>query len=149
MRLAVELQSPIDHQRQIDNTPPMQLLKKTIPLITLVFCLGSLSCGEEEGINCTALAAAGLSVSVTDGNSTTAICDATVTAVAEDDSYTETIMNMGSGSSCQYVGLYEHSGTFTVSVEKTGYTTTDSTVTIASDECHVIQENLTVALQPN
>ena len=115
---------------------------------TAVLCLSVLSWGcEPEQVYCTAIAAAGLSVGVTNEQTGQAICDATVTAT--EGGYGETLFPNG----CRYVGAWERPGTYRVRAEAPGLaatTVTDVRVVMGTGECpHVEEVRLEVALAPS
>jgi hypothetical protein len=70
------------------------------------------------------------------------ICDADV--VAEQDGDRSTLV----GSECTYAGPPERPGTFVVTASKSGFRPSTATVTVGSDECHVIGEKITLTLSP-
>jgi hypothetical protein len=115
-------------------------------LLTLL-TLGTLGCGQDDvsGV-CATIAAAGLSVHVTDAVTAQPVCDATVTAI--DGSYKERLPQM----SCSYVGAYERPGTYVVQVERAGFVQKEVRqvqVVMDAGRCpHVREVRLEIALSP-
>ncbi|MBI1810011.1 MAG: carboxypeptidase regulatory-like domain-containing protein [Gemmatimonadetes bacterium] len=92
--------------------------------------------GKGGGLVCTAIAVAGLNVTVTDSLSGAAIDNASVvasltTGVVADSS-------MGSFGGGRYALLYERPGTYDVSVRANGYAAWRGGVVLGRDQCHVI-----------
>jgi hypothetical protein len=114
----------------------------------LILCAAALACGcpPEEGVFCTAIAAAGLSVGVTNEQTSQPLCDATVTAT--EDGYSETLV----GNGCRYVGAWERPGTYRVRAEAPGFgakTIGDVRVAMGTGECpHVQEMQLEIPLAP-
>lgn len=110
------------------------------------FALASACPPEHETVFCTAIAAAGLSVGVTNQQTSQPLCSATVTAT--EGSYSETLFSNG----CRHVGAWERPGTYRVHVEASGFasrTVGDVRVVMGSGECpHVQEVPLEVALAP-
>jgi hypothetical protein len=115
----------------------------------LVLCVAALAwgCDGDSGVVCTAIAAAGLSVGVTNEQTSHALCDATVTAT--EGSYTETLFPNG----CRYLGAWERSGTYRVRVEAQRFSTktiTDVRVVMGTGKCpHVQEVRLEIPLAPS
>jgi hypothetical protein len=115
-----------------------------------VLCLGilALGCGADAGpgVVCTAIAKAGLSVGVTNAQTSQPACDAIVTAL--DGAYREQLL----GTSCRYVGAWERPGTYVVRVERAGFVTkevADVRVAMGSGDCpHVEEVRLEVQVIP-
>ena len=114
----------------------------------LILCAAAFACGcpSEEDVVCTAIAAAGLSVGVTNERTGQAQCDATVTAT--EGSYSETLSSYG----CRYIGAWERPGTYRVRAEARGFATkaiADVRVVMGTGECRHVQEvQLEIALAP-
>jgi hypothetical protein len=106
----------------------------------LILCATAFACGcppEEEQVVCTTIAAAGLSVGVTNERTGLALCDATVTAT--EGSSDETLFPNG----CRYLGAWERPGTYVVRVEASGFaprTIADVRVVMGTGECPHVQE---------
>ena len=118
------------------------------PIVLLIIPALLAACGDgDDEQSCTALAAASLAVVVTDATTSQRICDATV--VATDAQGTDYDLDAwASTSDCSYVGPYERDGAFSITVSKTGFTTqTMQGVNVTKGACHVVQENVQVALQ--
>jgi len=114
----------------------------------LVLCVSALAWGcERDPVVCTAIAAAGLSVGVTNEQTGQALCDATVTAT--DGDYSETLFP----NECRYVGAWERPGTYRVRAEARGFaakTIDDVRVVMGTGECRHVQEvQLKIALAPS
>lgn len=109
-------------------------------------CLACSGDDDNDGVNCTLEARAGLTVKVTDAESG-AILQEGVTVTAIDGGYEEVLMPMEGTN--DFAGAWERQGTYIVTVVKDGYIDfTSEPVTVDADVCHVITENITVALQP-
>src|SRR5262245_57144102 len=74
------------------------------------------------------------------------ICDADVRVQIGPE--TIPLMTIGDGD-CTYAGPYERSGEMKVTASKADLQTASTTVTIASDECHVIGQKVTLTLTPS
>ncbi len=115
----------------------------------LVLCAATLAWGcssdDEHGF-CTAIAAAGLSVGVSNEQTGEPLCDATVTATEGD--YRETLLANG----CRSSGAWERPGTYLVRAQAPGFaakTISDVRVVMGSRECpHVQEVQLEIALAP-
>jgi hypothetical protein len=117
-------------------------------LLSALLIVTALSCGQDDvsGV-CTTIAAAGLSVHVTDAVTAQPLCDATVTAV--DGSYTERLFQ----TSCGYhVGAFERPGTYVVQAERPGFApkaVPGVQVVMETGRCpHVREVQLEIALSP-
>ena len=74
------------------------------------------SCGEERPpVACTAYAAAGLGVAVTNAATGQPICDAVVTA--SEGAYSERLFEVA----CTFTGAYERPGTYVVRATRAGF----------------------------
>lgn len=93
--------------------------------------------------NCSSISLNGLSVRVQDPSGAE-VCDATVTAT--DGDYSEVLSAGGTAPDCVFFGARDRPGTYTVSAEGGGVTGTVPGIKVASDECHVIMEEVTVEL---
>ena len=99
---------------------------------------GALGCSQ-DGMSgaCTALAAVGLSVDVTNAATTQPVCDAKVTAT--EGAYSELLFP----ASCRYAGAIERPGTYTVRAEKPGFVPKEVggvQVVMGSGQCPHVQE---------
>ena len=109
--------------------------------------LGALSCGQDGAPGaCTALAAVGLTVDVTNAATAQPLCDEKVTAT--DGAYSELLLQ----TSCSYSGAIERPGTYTVRAEKPGFVSKEIggvQVVMGSGQCpHVQGVRLAIALVP-
>jgi hypothetical protein len=109
---------------------------------------GLMGCTADDGPGvCTAVAKAGLTVSVTNAATAGAICDATVTAI--DGGYSEVLVS----ASCTSVGAFERPGTYVVRVAHSGFVAQEIrqvTVVMGSGKCpHVQEVRLAVSLSPD
>ena len=112
--------------------------------LSLAFAASLTAC-EVGGQPCTDLFAFGLSVTVTDATDGAAICDAVVTA--SEGTFEEVLQVQGDGADCVYVGAGERAGTYRIEAVKDGYTTlAEDNVVVGEDECHVIGEQVSLAL---
>ena len=106
-----------------------------------------MGCADDRSGVCTAVATAGLSVSVTNAATAGAICDATVTA--SDGSSSEVLIL----ASCTFVGAFERPGTYVVRVEHSGFVAKEInqvTVVMGTGTCpHVQEVRLAVSLSPD
>lgn len=121
-------------------------------IILLLFCaplLLATTCDDnDENINCTTEAVAALNVTVSLGESNTHTTDG-VTVVATDGDYTETLQVVDAANPV-FIGAFERQGSYIVTVSKEGYQTYTSEMTIITrDQCHVIPEQIHVALVAN
>ncbi len=117
-----------------------------LPLLSLAAPLSGCGQSSDSGVVCGAIAAAGLSVGVTNAQTGAAICDATVTA--SEGSYSEKLL----ATACRYVGAYERPGTYVVTVDAQGFdrrAVADMRVAMGGGVCpHVQEVQLEVPLQP-
>jgi hypothetical protein len=86
----------------------------------------------------------GLTVRVEDANGRP-LCDAVV--VAAEGGYRETLDDKALDD-CLFRGAGERAGRYTLTVGKNGYRTSETTVQIERDFCHVQNKSLTVRLSP-
>lgn len=123
-------------------------MKKIIFLLCFTPFLMAMQCNEDDDnqVNCTMEARAGLNITVQDAVSH-AVLTEDVTVVATEGSYSETLERIP-GSDI-FSGAWERDGSYVLTVSKSGYQTyTSETITVTSDVCHVIPQNRTVALIP-
>ncbi len=116
-------------------------------MLLALLTLGTLSCGHDRELDvCPAIAAAGLSVNLTNAATAQPVCDASVTAI--DGSYSERLVQ----TSCTYVGAFERPGTYVVRAEKAGFVPKEVgqvQVVMGSGRCpHVQEVRLTLPLTP-
>lgn len=121
--------------------------------LILFFALLALACSGDndpnDAHNCTEEARAGLNITVKDAVTNEFLGEG-ITVVATDGQYTETLEYMGyPDMQANFAGAWERPGTYVLTVSGAGYQTyTSEPVIVGSDVCHVIQEMVTVALQP-
>lgn len=111
---------------------------------TLLLPLVLLLTGCPAGLNCTTEARVSVTVTVTDSAGVIAD-DATVSYDSDDG--TGLACDEGSGGS--WACGYEVDGEITVHAEAPGLLPGSQTVTVTSDECHVISQSMTLALDPD
>lgn len=120
---------------------------KARALLAVALAAGAPGCvAEAPSLACTAVARAGLSVTVRNAATGGSICDATV--VATDGGYSETLFP----SACTSLGAFERPGTYVVRVERAGFGAGQVgpvVVTMGGGSCpHVQEVALTVSLTP-
>jgi hypothetical protein len=117
------------------------------PLALGALLLASACSPRDDGVLCTTIAAAGLSVGVANEQTSQALCDATVTAT--EGSYSETLFPNG----CRYLGAWERPGTYRVRAEAAGFvskTVDEVRVVMGSGQCpHVKEVQLDIPLTPS
>ena len=127
--------------RRIRTTFPSALLSLLIgPVLASSACLGT------TGPDCTANIVDGLIVRVHDSTTNLPVGEG-ATVTAQDGSHLETLrLTVGSFT---FQGATERSGTYVVRVSKSGYQPwTRTGVVVTESECHVIQVEVVVKLQP-
>lgn len=105
-------------------------------------------CNEDDNnpVNCTQEARAGLNVTVQDAVSHAVLADG-VTVQAIDGAYSETLERIP--GSDVFSGAWERQGSYVLTVSKEGYQPyTSETITVTADVCHVIPQNRTIQLIP-
>ena len=102
-----------------------------------------LGCPGTEDVDCTAIAAVSVSVSVVDDDGIH-IPEATVTYLAEGADTPEQCEEIGDDFLCGY----EVSGEILIQAEAEGYQSAEETVVVEEDECHVLGESIELVLQP-
>jgi hypothetical protein len=116
-------------------------------LLLIVAVLSILGCKKDDGIACTMEARAGLNVTVKDAVTNNYLGIGT-TVVATDGTYSETLEYM-EGIIPTFAGAWEREGNYILTVLAEGYATyVSETITVTSDECHVIPQQIEVLLQP-
>lgn len=120
---------------------------KSLFLCGLFVFLSCTSNKIDDGIPCTQEARAGLNITVKDAV-TNQILGNGISVIAKDGNYTETL-EFFNGTNPIFSGAYEREGTYIVTVSGVGYTTfVSEAIIVTSDECHVIPQQLEIALQP-
>ena len=122
-------------------------MKKAILFLAFIGAV-SFSCSDDDDqVNtepCTTVVANGLEVTVKDGG---AILTNGITVTATDGEYIEQLSP--SDVSGIFKGATERGGDYIITVTGDGYQPyTSETITVASDECHVITQELTINLEP-
>lgn len=105
-------------------------------------------CNEEDNnqVNCTEEARAGLNITVQDAISHAVLADA-VTVQASEGTYSETLERIP--GSDVFSGAWEREGSYVLTVSKAGYQPyTSETITVIADVCHVIPHSRTIQLIP-
>jgi hypothetical protein len=114
--------------------------------ILLLVLAAAASCCDSGDFACTAFAAAGLSVTVTNAATGEPLCDASVTAT--EGAYSERLFQAG----CAFAGAVERPGTYVVRAERAGFVASevgDVRVVMGGGPCpHVEQVQLAIALTP-
>lgn len=121
-------------------------MKKIILLLCFMPFLMANQCNDDDDnqINCTQEARAGLNVTVEDAV-THLVLTEDVVVVATDGAYSE-MLELIPGSDV-FSGAWERQGTYVLTVTKSGYQTyTSETITVGVDVCHVIPQSVTVQL---
>lgn len=119
-------------------------------VVALVF-VSSVSGGVSLGCrSCPAIGYDGLNVTVVDGATGAAVCDATVTA--QDGDHVETLHAFGSGEVCKYGGANERPGTYTLTATSGSRSKVAPDVRVldnGDDFCrHVETAKVTITLDP-
>ena len=119
----------------------------TAKLLALLCVVAGSGCGL-GATACPDLAAANFTVTVLDAATSQRICDATVTATETSTGTTMSLSSFGGSADCTYSGgFYERAGTFSISVQKSGYVTaTQSGVVVTKGVCNVSTVPLTIRL---
>ncbi|MEX2350697.1 MAG: hypothetical protein WD554_07435 [Flavobacteriaceae bacterium] len=117
-------------------------------MIYILFALSAFACNkDDDGIACTQEAKAGLNVTVKDATTNNYLGLGT-TVLAKDGNYSETLINIDVIVP-EFAGAWEREGNYILTVSAEGYVTYISeTITVTSDECHVIPQQVEVLLQP-
>ncbi|WP_299213126.1 hypothetical protein [uncultured Aquimarina sp.] len=125
-------------------------MKKLILILLVV----SSACNLDEQdtldpVFCTEELRPGLEITVKDANNNDTFLISGITVVATDDNYTETLVNFANTDT--FIGAFERTGTYIITVSGNGYETFTSTIPIIVDKdiCHVITESREIMLQPN
>ena len=123
-------------------------MKKLLLIIAMAPLLLATQCDEEDnGIACTEEARAGLNITVKDAETNDYLNEG-VSVIATDGSYSETLISFDVVEPI-FSGAYEREGNYIITVSKSGYVTyTSEIITVTSDVCHVIPQQITILLQP-
>lgn len=126
-------------------SPFRRLFLFIFPMLVIPACLGT------TGPDCTAAIMNGLLVRVRD-SVTNIPAGSGATVTAEDGSYFETLLYLGSHTpldSLTFQGATERPGTYTVRVSKGGYQPwTRTGINVPAGECHVTSVEVAARLQP-
>lgn len=123
-------------------------MKKWIFLLCFTPFLMATQCNEDDNnpVNCTQEARAGLNVTVEDAVTHTVLTEGVI-VVATEGTYSETLERVP-GSEV-FSGAWEREGSYILTVSKEGYQLyTSETIVVGADVCHVIPQNRTVPLVP-
>ncbi|QIE60016.1 hypothetical protein G5B37_10705 [Rasiella rasia] len=121
-------------------------------LFTIFLILLAIGCSNEDEsgdaqVTCSEEFIYGLSVEVR--NATTAsLITSGIEVTAQDGEYTETLEL----ATDVYVGAGERSGVYTLTISGDGFVTQETdaiTVVLTADNCHVVTQEVSVALVPN
>ncbi|MBY0492169.1 MAG: hypothetical protein K2R93_20180 [Gemmatimonadaceae bacterium] len=118
---------------------------RTPLLLLLTLVAGCNASNNTDPIVCTTEARAGINVVVRDADTQAGLA-AVARGAVTDGAYVDSLR--ANGSTTTMAAAYERPGTYVVDVRATGYqgfTTTG--VTVTKDQCHVIPQTVTVALQ--
>jgi hypothetical protein len=92
--------------------------------------------------------ARGVTVVVTDSVTSLRICNATITAV--DGDFTEELQAFGAADDCEYFGLLDRGGSYTLDISAPDYGSATEATTVSLDACdHAITQELSFSLVPN
>ena len=122
-------------------------MKKLLLIIAMAQLLLATQCNEDDnGIACTEEARAGLNITIKDAETNLYLSEG-VSVIATDGSYSETLISFDVTEPI-FSGAYEREGNYIITVSKTGYVTyTSEIITVTSDLCHVIPQQITILLQ--
>ena len=123
-------------------------MKKLLLIIVLTPFLLATQCDEEDnGIACTEEAKAVLNITIKDAETNLYLSEG-VSVIATDGSYSEALISFDVVEPI-FSGAYEREGNYIITVSKSGYVTyTSEIITVTSDVCHVIPQQITILLQP-
>lgn len=117
------------------------------PFVLVALAATAWGCDAGDQVACTAFAAAGLSVAVTNAATGEPLCDVSVTATEGD--YSERLYQ----GACLFAGAVERPGTYAVRAEGPGFVAKevrDVQVVMGGGPCpHVQQVQLSIALSPD
>ncbi len=106
---------------------------------------GVCACGLPTNTECTDEAVAGIDVSVIDSSSGNPICDATI--VITDGTYSETLHETSTDTSCSYSGAYERAGTYDLVASAPNKTNVTQTgIVVMAGACHVLPQSITIEM---
>ena len=117
-------------------------------LLLLLICTACSVDEQEESADpvfCTTELRPGLEITVLDAANNMPIVTG-ITVVATDNDHTETLVNFANTNI--FVGAFERTGSYTITVSGDGYETftTDSPIIVDEDICHVLTESMEILL---
>ena len=123
-------------------------MTKLLLIIAICPLLLATQCNEDDnGIACTEEAKAGLNITIKDAETNLYLSEG-VSVIATDGSYSEALISFDVVEPI-FSGAYEREGNYIITVSKSGYVTyTSEIITVTSDVCHVIPQQITILLQP-
>ncbi|MHA7059313.1 hypothetical protein ACWGOQ_0018950 [Aquimarina sp. M1] len=124
---------------------------KKLLFILLIIC-SACNLEEQETLDpvfCTEELRPGLEIAIRADANDDVLLTAGITVIARDDNYTETLTNFNDTDT--FVGAFERTGTYTITVSGDGYETfiSNTPIVVDKDICHVITERRAFILQPN
>lgn len=120
-------------------------MKKFI-IFLLFISIGCSDDDSKEDINCTEEFVPGLIVTVKDAVNGSILKNG-VTVMVTEGSFTEELETISENSS-DFYGAFERKGNYILTVSKEGYKTyTSGVIEVDADQCHVLTEKVTIALQ--
>lgn len=134
----------------VSKTKFMHVSKKLLLLFMMAPLLMASTCdsSDEDPINCTLEVVDGLHVTVLDNANGQPLVEG-VTVNAVDGTYQESL-ELIPGLENLFAGAGERTGTYTITVTKSGYQTyTSAPIVVTRNVCHVITQSLTVSLHSN
>ncbi|WP_343910740.1 hypothetical protein [Aquimarina litoralis] len=128
----------------------MKRIMKKLLLILLVVC-SACNLDEQETLDpifCTDELRPGLEITVLSSVDSSIITSG-ITVVAKDGEYTETLVNFN--ETTIFVGAFERTGTYFITITGEGFQEFSSTMPIIVDKdiCHVITESREIIIQSN
>lgn len=128
----------------------MKRIMKKLLLILLVIC-SACNLDEQETLDpifCTDELRPGLEITVLSAVDN-AIITSGITVIARDSDYTETLVNFNETTT--FVGAFERTGTYLLTISGDGFEEFSSTIPIIVDKdiCHVITESREIVIQSN
>ncbi len=125
-------------------------MKKIFLLSCIILASITSSCNNDDeagniNINCTEVFVYGLNITIKDAQ-TDAILTEGITVTATEGDYSETLTQ----SNNIFIGAGERAGKYAVKASGAGYVSqTMNNIVVGEDQCHVIPEEVTFALDPN
>ncbi len=122
----------------------MMLHRHATPWMILFTLVAVASCGSDDVVTCTDRSVYGLHVIVVNGLDTAGQCDVSVTAV--DGNYSETLECGVEETTCVCRGAAERQGTYHLTAYRSDGASTEATVTVGRNTCHVAPASVTLTL---